>query len=102
MKTYRGLAKSYMDGIKDNLKVGDILEDNGFVSTSTNIDVAERFGSYIMEVLIPKGSRASSVDHLSSTGGESEVLIDAGAKFEVAEINHEKKILSINRIRLKK
>lgn len=95
MKTYRGLAKNYMDEIKDNLRVGDVLEDKGFVSTSTDIDVAERFGYYVMEVLIPKGSRASSVDHLTSTSGESEVLIDAGAKFEVAEINHEKKRLVV-------
>lgn len=95
MKTYRGLAKSYMDDIKDKLKVGDILEDKGFVSTSTDIETAERFGDYVMEVLIPKGSRASSVDHLTSTSGESEVLIDAGAKFEVAEINHEKKKLVV-------
>lgn len=95
MKTYRGLAKNYMDEIRDNLKVGDVLEDNGYVSTSTDIDVAERFGEYVMEVLIPKGSRASSVDHLTSTSGESEVLIDAGAKFEVAEINHEKKKLVV-------
>lgn len=95
MKTYRGLAKNYMDEIRDNLRVGDVLEDKGYVSTSTDIDVAERFGHYVMEVLIPKGSRASSVDHLTSTSGESEVLIDAGAKFEVAEINHEKKKLVV-------
>jgi hypothetical protein len=95
MKTYRGLAKNYMDEIKDDLRVGDVLEDKGYVSTSTDIDVAERFGHYVMEVLIPKGSRASSVDHLTSTSGESEVLIDAGAKFEVSEINHEKKKLVV-------
>ena len=95
MKTYRGLAKNYMDEIRDGLRVGDVLEDKGYVSTSTDIDVAERFGEYVMEVLIPKGSRASSVDHLTSTSGESEVLIDAGAKFEVAEINHEKKKLVV-------
>ena len=95
MKTYRGLAKNYMDEIRDGLKVGDVLEDKGYVSTSTDIETAERFGEYVMEVLIPKGSRASSVDHLTSTSGESEVLIDAGAKFEVTEINHEKKKLVV-------
>jgi hypothetical protein len=95
MKTYRGLAKNYMDEIRDGLRVGDVLEDKGYVSTSTDIETAERFGEYVMEVLIPKGSRASSVDHLTSTSGESEVLIDAGAKFEVAEINHEKKKLVV-------
>lgn len=95
MKTYRGLAKNYMDEIRDGLRVGDVLEDSGYVSTSTDIETAERFGEYVMEVLIPKGSRASSVDHLTSTSGESEVLIDAGAKFEVAEINHEKKKLVV-------
>lgn len=95
MKTYRGLAKNYMDEIRDGLRVGDVLEDKGYVSTSTDVETAERFGEYVMEVLIPKGSRASSVDHLSSTSGESEVLIDAGAKFEVAEINHEKKRLVV-------
>ena len=93
MKTYRGLALNYFNDIKDKLKVGDVLEDNGFVSTSTNEDVAMKFGSYIMEVLIPKGSPATSVKHLSGISNENEVLLKSGAKFEVCEINHEKKRL---------
>ena len=93
MKTYRGLASNYFNDIKDKLKVGDVLEDNGFVSTSTDEDVAMKFGSYIMEVLIPKGSPATSVKHLSGIAKENEVLLKSGARFEVCEINHEKRRL---------
>lgn len=95
MKTYRGLSSGYFNEIKDKLKVGDTLEDKGFVSTSTDEDVCSRFGTWVMEVLIPKGSRATSVKHLSGVDDEDEVLLDAGSKFEVAEINHEKKRLVV-------
>lgn len=95
MKTYRGLASEYFDEIKDTLKVGDVLEDQGFVSTSTDETVCSRFGSYIMEVLIPKGSQATSVKHISGVSDEDEVLLNAGSKFEVCEINHEKKRLVV-------
>lgn len=93
MKTYRGLASEYFNDIKDKLKVGDFLEDNGFVSTSTDEEVAGKFGSYIMEVLIPKGSPAISVKSISGVSDEDEVLLKSGARFEVCEINHEKKRL---------
>lgn len=93
MKTYRGLASEYFNDIKDKLKVGDFLEDNGFVSTSTDEDVAGKFGSYIMEVLIPKGSPAISVKSISGIAKENEVLLKSGARFEVCEINHEKRRL---------
>ena len=95
MKTYRGLSSDYFYSIKDKLKVGDVLEDKGFVSTSTDEEVTGRFGNWTMEILIPKGSRATSVKHLSGVEDEDEVLLDAGSKFEVSEINHEKKRLVV-------
>jgi hypothetical protein len=92
MITYRGVDKLYIDSIKDNLKVGSMFEDAGFVSSSTDREVAQSFAGYTgytMEILIPKGSRATSVKHFSTLHAEeNEVLIDKNAKFTVCELDH--------------
>ena len=90
MKIHHDLSSDYFDYIKDKLKDGDVLEDKGFISTSTDEEVTGRFGNWTMEILIPKGSRATSVKHLSGVEDEDEVLLDACSKFEVSEINNEK------------
>lgn len=90
MKIHHDLSSDYFDYIKDKLKDGDVLEDKGFISTSTDEEVTGRFGNWTMEILIPKGSRANSVKHLSGVEDEDKVLLDAGLKFEVSEINNEK------------
>ena len=98
MITYRGLSPNYMNEIKDNLKVGGVIVDAGFISTSTDKNVARNFASdngYVMEVLIPVGSHATSVNHLSSNSGEDEVLIKNNSTFEICEVNHEEKKLVV-------
>lgn len=96
--TYRGINEDYVDMISDDLEVGSKLYDYGFASTSSDISIAERFcgNGYIMEVHIPKGSRAASIDSLSNfAGDEKEVLVDKGACFTIKEIDKKNKKLIV-------
>ena len=92
--TYRGIKKELMEKLS-GLDAGDIITDDGFVSTSTSKKVADDFaikyqGGYIMTILIPKGSQAASVKSLSNYPKENEVLINKKAHFEVKGIDHDK------------
>ena len=96
--TYRGIDIDYVSKIKKDLVVGNKLYDYGFASTSSDIRVAEDFvgDGYLMEVHIPKGSRAASIDSLSNfAGDEKEVLIDKGACFLIKEVDKENKRLIV-------
>lgn len=97
MITYRGLAPDLISQIKDNLAVENEFSDDGFASSSTDINIAKNFskGGYVMEIHIPKGSRAASVKHLSKHSTEDEVLIDKGSSFFIKEVNHDKKTLVV-------
>ena len=96
--TYRGISEDFFNERDIDLEVGTELWDYGFASTSSDIDIAERFRGegYIMEVHIPKGSRAASIDSLSNfAGDEKEVLVDRGACFTIKEVDKKKKRLVV-------
>lgn len=93
--TYRGVKSELMEQLKE-ASPGDIITDDGFVSSSTSKKVAENFaskysGGYIMNILIPKGSQAASIKGISNFPKENEVLINKKARFEIKGIDHEKK-----------
>ena len=93
--TYRGVKSELMQKL-EGLESGDVITDEGFVSTSTSKKQAEKFaskfdGGYIMTILIPKGSQAASVKSLSNFDSEDEVLINKKARFEVKSIDPEEK-----------
>ena len=91
MIVYRGVGSNVIEQYGDMLEVGNIFEEAGFVSTSSDRDVSESFsydGGMLMEIHVPKGSRAASIDNLSNyKGKEWEVLVDKGAKFLIKEVN---------------
>ena len=93
--TYRGIGENYINEIEEDLKVGNKLYDYGFASTSSDKEVAKKFmedDGYLMEVHIPKGSRAASIDSLSNFSGvENEVLIDRKACFIIKEVDKKNK-----------
>lgn len=97
MITYRGLAPDLISKIKDILEPGNEFTDDGFASSSTNIQTAVSFskGGYVMEIHIPEGSRAASVKHLSNHAGENEVLIDKGSDFFIKEVNHKDRTIVV-------
>ena len=96
--TYRGVNEDYVDMMESEFKVGNRLVDYGFASTSSDIEVAKTFcgDGYLMEVHIPKGSRAASIDSLSNFSGvEKEVLIDKEAYFVIKEVDKKNKKLIV-------
>ena len=96
--TYRGITDDYFNDHDIDLEPGTELWDYGFASTSSDVSVAERFcgEGYIMEVHIPKGSKAASIDSLSNfAGDEKEVLIDRGACFTIKEVDKKNKRLIV-------
>ena len=97
--TYRGIGSNYINDIEDDLTIGNKLYDYGFASTSSDKAIAKKFmedDGYLMEVHIPKGSRAASIDSLSNFSGvENEVLIDRNACFTIKEIDKDNRILVV-------
>ena len=100
--TYRGIGGHAMETLIDNMKVGNVWRDDGFVSTSSLYDVAEEFAKhskspgYILEIHVPKGSRAMSVDSISHYSGEEyEVLLDKGSEFLIKEIDNDNRIIVV-------
>lgn len=83
-----------VDDIED--LVGAEIKDLGYLSTSTDRNVAEEFVSFgdetnkkalLLEIAAPKGSRA--VHMLEATGeasGEREILFDRGSKFRILRV----------------
>ena len=97
MISYRGLAPDLIKKIMDKLVPGNEFTDEGFVSTSTKTSTAKSFskGGYVMEIHIPKGSRAASVKNISSHWEENEVLIDRGSSFLIKAVDHDNKTLVV-------
>lgn len=71
-----------------SLGQGDVFTDGGYVSTTTDTDIAEAFssgeGAFRIDIEVPAGTRALAVDTVEgATKGESEVLLQRGSRFEV-------------------
>lgn len=89
---YRGVSSK----VFDKLEIGAIIKDNGFTSTTTKLNIAKSFAStsaassngesLVMEVRIPKGSRAVSVLKYTTHKNEEEILIDRDSEYRVADI----------------
>jgi hypothetical protein len=94
---YRGIDKTYFEGVENEFKVGGKLYDYGFASSSTKKSVGEEYSSngYVLEIHAPKGSRASSIKDISFFDYEEEVLIDKNACFTIKEIDTNKKVLVV-------
>src|ERR1700682_4307494 len=88
IEVYRGIGFTDQDMFA-NIKVGQSFKDGGFVSTSTDKDTAFNFARgdtpTVMRVQVPAGSKAISVDALSTfkkgghaTRSENEILLNRG------------------------
>ena len=75
VRVYRGVDKPL------DMRAGQIIEEQGFVSASTNPNLAARdfaAGETLFQFTAPKGTRA-----LVSNARESEILFNSGMKFRV-------------------
>lgn len=83
MVVYRGFATNISIG----LNAGDIIEDKGFVSTSSDEKRASGFGrardATVLQIHVPKGSKAMSVKELSGFTAEEEILLNKNSKFRI-------------------
>ena len=101
---YRGIKirqdSSYASKIK-NLKVGDILSEDAYLSTSSDIKTAGEFsrGGYQFKIKVPKGSKVIDVDKYRGTNAfdaqagqirnEHEFLLQRGSKLKITKISSE-------------
>lgn len=86
MTLYRGVGGDFATA----LIAGASFRDGAFVSASSSKQSAENFrrgdGSAMMEIRVPKGSKAISVRDLSQFGkSEKEILLNRGGRFRVVE-----------------
>lgn len=87
---FRGLNKE----IVNNLEIGVVFEDKGFVSTTIKKDALSKDGTIlgtqkkepaILEIRVPKNSKGLYIEHLSRVKSENEFLLPRGSKFKVVE-----------------
>lgn len=69
--------------------IGAIVEDKGFVSTSPSPSGGFS-GSIEYIIKLPKGSQAMYVDSISYYQGEEELLINAGGRFAVEDVEFDR------------
>ncbi len=79
-------SKDIMDVSKEYQKyIGSVVEDKGFLSTSP--DPYGGFSDDVEYIIkVPKGAQAMYVDLMSKHQGERELLINAGSKFVIKDI----------------
>jgi hypothetical protein len=93
---YRGVAgKDLIDLMKSNQ--GSEFVDEGFVSTSPDVFIAENFGVFeedraTMEILVPVGSKVIHPNQHNATNqkDEEEVLLPRGSTFRVLDVTYSK------------
>jgi len=79
----------------DQMNEGDIFEDSGFVSTSTDGRLPDQYGDVKFEIIVPAGQKALYMNSLKSFSNENqfdigyqaekEVLLPRGKKFRIVK-----------------
>lgn len=75
---YRGIDSSLLSG----LRVGDVMQDDAYVSTSMSPVTAGVIGNRILEISLPKGSRATRPNK-----DEMELMLARGTRFKIVSID---------------
>jgi hypothetical protein len=70
----------------NSVKVGDLIQLNGFQSTSINPAFAHRWGSNELPLLEIKPKRGLYVDPISSNKGEQEFMLEHAARYRVVGV----------------
>jgi len=66
--------------------VGKTVSDKGFVSTT--VKETSGFGSNLaLTIQAPKGTAAAYVEHASQFQSEKELILNAGTKFKVVQVD---------------
>lgn len=87
MTVYRGVGGSFVQ----QLVKGTSYTDGGFTSVTSSQSIADNFargdeGEAILEIRVPKGSKAISVKDFSQFGkAEQEIVLNRGGRFTVTD-----------------
>lgn len=94
--TYRGIPKHRAQAFA-NLKPGDIVSDPGFFSSSLSKDIAGKFGEFTIEARLQRGAPAIAFIHYIPDVNhvEYEVLLNAGYRMRVVEVQSDKLIVEV-------
>lgn len=94
--TYRGIPKHRAQAFA-NLKPGDIVSDPGFFSSSLSKDIADKFGEFVIEARLQRGAPAIAFIHYIPDVNhvEYEVLLNAGYRMRVVEVQSNKLIVEV-------
>lgn len=89
---YRGVTGSKAFGVSslEELKPGTVYRDGGYSSTSTKRVEATKFGSTMIVVHAPKGTRV-----LPGNPHENELIINKGTRFRVTHVDIEGKTVHV-------
>jgi len=89
----RGISRAAMIKIVANaggeIKIGDVITDKGYASTTRRASTAASFAGgqgYGLKISIPKGARALPVKEFSNHPDEDEFLLPRGSSFRVTRI----------------
>lgn len=89
---YRGINKKGFDSLRSKLKVGNVVTDNGFVSTSLKQYSSLSFTginttSILARITLPKGTHALPMDSMLHHHSEAEMLLPRGSKFKIDAVS---------------
>ena len=91
---YKGALKRVFPD--EGLEVGDIITDEGFISTTTRRQTASNWSrtigsryddKLIFKINVPKGSKGAPVDSIGGVTVQSEILLQANTSFRVDSYN---------------
>lgn len=91
--TYRGVPKHIFNKRDRSVKVGDVLEDPAFSSTTLDPNMTHGFGETMVEIRVPKGYPALWMETFTAHSGESEVLLRRGTRFRYLGITTDNRVL---------
>lgn len=97
---YRGVGPEVIEAYRrNNLRVGSIITDPAFMSTSFSKEEAIKFradreGAYFIRVLAKVGSKAIHIEQVSHFSDEQEVLFARGQRLKVVSYNHDTRTIT--------
>jgi hypothetical protein len=86
--TYRGV-KEPAKFFGENVKIGTVIVDNGYISTSKNPSTGHGWSGdgLVAKIKLPKGSSALDVSPMSLHSSEAEVLLPRGSMFKIVGVS---------------
>lgn len=106
-RVFRGINSGLGDKERDELhealleaKPGEIINNKGFVSTTTYPDEGIRFAKTgtrkaLLSISLKKGHPALHLSH-GSMGDQGEVVLDKGTRFEIESVDKKNKVIKVS------